>query len=70
MLWVILSVTTAFSLLWFAGITAMAWGDSRRAVPISEQLELLAIVLAALLALTACGMLLHRFVLRAFRHDQ
>lgn len=64
-LWVIPSVATAFFLLWFAGITAMAWGDSRRAVPTSEQLELLAIVMAGLLSLIASGMLLHRFVRRA-----
>jgi UDP-N-acetylmuramyl pentapeptide phosphotransferase/UDP-N-acetylglucosamine-1-phosphate transferase len=69
-LWVVLSVATAFFLLWLAGITAMGWADSRRTVPTSEQLELLAIITAGLLALIACGTLLHRLVLRTFRHVQ
>lgn len=70
MVWVILSLATGYCLLWFGGITAMAWGDSGRVVPNSEQLELLAIVLAGLLLLIACGVLLHRLVLRTLRHAQ
>jgi hypothetical protein len=66
-LWVAISVGTADFLISIASFTAMGWGDSRRLAPMSEQIELLAIISSGMLLLIGCGIVLHRVLRRTSR---
>jgi len=63
-LWVALSIGTAFFLIWIASFTAMGWAHSGTFAPMREQLELLATISAGMLLLIGCGVMLHRFLIR------
>jgi len=64
LLWVALSIGTAFFLIWIASFAAMGWGHSGTLAPMREQIELLAIIAAGMLLLIGCGIILHRFLIR------